>query len=248
MENIITVEKLCDILQSSDKPTELGIGIALRVVLDEHTTLSEQKEELSKLLKAEKICTNFFKQELYKYTNLCVETQVERNLLRKEKAELLVKLAQRDKQIEELIILENSKIQERVKEVRAKHEAQKLKRAIQTSIEFPQEVKPSINDRVSLDSVYERAAKRRARYIWKYAKEVEVSKWVDGKLKAEEYLNLDFIGKTKHIIDWYNVFFTGKITYNHVEIACLPKRAGGKGTKVGMDLEKAATRYKNLTL
>ena len=45
MENIVIVEKLCEALQNSERPTDLGVAIALRVVLDENIILTERAED-----------------------------------------------------------------------------------------------------------------------------------------------------------------------------------------------------------
>ena len=78
MENIVIVEKLCEALQTSDRPTDLGVAIALRVILDENIILTERAED------------EVNKKSIYRKDNHRLAVIVEQ--LKKLNAELEVKL------------------------------------------------------------------------------------------------------------------------------------------------------------
>ena len=232
MENIIAAEILCTKLQDSDKPLEIGIGMALRVVLDENIVLEERAQNLAQKHKS---LRESYKELSIKYSNYreTIEQLKEANsvlTVELEKANALIKLYKERNIGNSRAVLLRGEVTV-IDSITKVHE---LLKPQQNSIQFPEETESApaarpVNERE--ESVYYRAALKRAKKIWRFALKISTT---------EEVTNLKiFVDKTSEIIDWVNVFYIKptELTYNHIEAACMPKCYGGLGIIIGMKLE-----------
>ena len=222
MENIVIVEKLCEALQNSDRPTDLGVAIALRVVLDENITLTERAEELS-------IETTKYKQANTRVVQRCIDLSNENEILKKLNAELSTGLEISKKLYKfgstgKLILFDSSLGEPKVNIVNP----------TQGTIDFPDTraalTATPVNTREK--SVYYKTAERRAKRIYAvYCKDPD---W--------------FMLGTNHIVPWVNKFFLKpgeKLTLSHIEFACLPKCYAGLGITTGIQLYTWAQKNQN---
>ncbi len=240
MENIIAAEILCTKLQESEKPLEIGIGMALRVVLDENIILEERyQEEKSKIGKQNVSIISKMA------TISALET--ENNKLKQANTILTVEIEQANKivdfykaftsgkyrvlqisNVSQLQDFVSSEVQDFLK-VQRKGLGKSGKTAAlkpqQTSIQFPANI-PTVNisEEEKQKSIYYKSAVRRAKKIW-------------DKLKKDPVVATF----NKDILNWNTTFNLAPwepISYTHVEAACMPKCYGGLGIAVGMKLEK----------
>ena len=222
MENIVIVEKLCEALQNSDRPTDLGVAIALRVVLDENITLTERAEELS-------IETTKYKQANTRVVQRCIDLSKENEILKKLNTELSTGLGISKKLYKfgstgKLILFDSSLGEPKVNIVNP----------TQGTIDFPDTrtalTATPVNTREK--SVYYKMAERRAKHIYDvYCKDPE-----------------GFMLGTNHIVPWVNKFFLKpeeKLTLSHIEFACLPKCYAGLGITTGIHLYTWAQKNQN---
>ena len=216
MENIVIVEKLCEKLQESDRPTDLGVAIALRVILDENIILTERAEELS-------IETTKYKQANTRVVQRCIDLSDENAILKKLNAELSTRLEISKKLLDlykfrstrKLILVDSSLGEPKVNIVNPTQE----------TIDFPDTraalTATPVNTREK--SVFYKMAERRAKRIYAvYCKDPD---W--------------FMLGTNHIVPWVNKFFLKpgeKLTLSHIEFACLPKCYAGLGITTGIQL------------
>ena len=92
MENIVIVEKLCEALQNSDRPTDLGVAIALRVVLDENIILTERAEEEVNKVQKYRRDNQRLAAQVQQLTETTISQEKEIILLKKINSELEVSL------------------------------------------------------------------------------------------------------------------------------------------------------------
>ena len=223
MENIIAAEILCTKLQDSDKPLEIGIGMALRVVLDENIVLEERAQSLNTVL-----CNRnkAYKEMVCKYndtSNTLTELKEANRILTVEieQANALIKLYKERNIGNSRAVLLRGEVTV-IDSITKLHE---LSKSQQTSIQFPANVPTThISEEEKQRSIYYKSAKRRAEKIWKYIE--------------KEPINTAIF--TKYILNWNTTFHIvpgTPIIYNHVEAACMPKCYGGLGIIIGMKLE-----------
>ena len=221
MENIVIVEKLCEALQNSDRPTDLGVAIALRVVLDENITLEERyqeekskigKQNVSIISKMATISALETENNKLKQANNILTVEIEQ-------ANALIKLYKERN-------VGNSKAVSLRGDVTVIDSITKLQEFLkpqQTSTQFPANV-PTVNisEEEKQKSIYYKSAVRRAKKIWKYLAVSAITK-----------------ESTRSIVDWntiFNLLPEERLKYVHVEAACMPKCYGGLGIAVGMKL------------
>lgn len=214
MENIIAAEILCTKLQESEKPLEIGIGMALKVVLDENITIEERTQKLA-------LENGKLKESNRRLIQKCIKFTKENHSLKEASNILEIKLKQANAIID-LYKNINKPITQNFKKVKIISNSQNT--PIQTSIQFSENI-PTINisEEEKDKSIYYKSAKRRALKIWK---SIET--------------NSLYKESTKHIVNWGIIFhlMPGEpIKYNHIEVACMPKCYGGLGIIVGMRLE-----------
>lgn len=234
MENIVIVEKLCEKLQESDRPTDLGVAIALRVILDENIILAERTEESN-------VQTTKYKQANTRVVQRCIDLINENTVLKKLNAELNTSLEISAELLK--VYKQEPKMFYRVDEKHGRMSGKLftyLKPSIDTvnptqgKIDFPDTrsalTATPVNTREK--SVYYKMAEWRAKRIYDvYCKDPD---W--------------FILGTSHIVPWVNKFFLKpgeKLTLSHIEYACLPKCYAGLGTAVGIQLYSWAQKNKN---
>lgn len=253
MENIVIIEKLCEELQKSERPADLGVAIVLRVVLDENIILTERAEELS-------METTKYKQANTRVVQRCIDLSNENAILKKLNAELstsleiskkLSELHKWNRQQEKLLVfpyryggtsksLQQCLPTEDAKKVYADYlkefpEMEKFLIRCKSSVNIvnPTQGKIDFPDtRAALTatpvntrekSVYYKMAEWRAKRI--YAVYCKDPDW--------------FMLSTNHIVPWINKFFLKpgeKLTLSHIEFACLPKCYAGLGITTGIQL------------
>ena len=223
MENIVIVEKLCEKLQESDRPTDLGVAIALRVILDENITIDE--------LRAEAV-SNYVR-TLKRNSELVVlyhKSEAENSKLKEANNILTVEIEQANALIDmyKERNVGNSRAVFLKGEVTVIDSITKLReflKPVQTSIEFPEPLnKNQVPANEKAKSVYYRQAMRRSRKIYKWIEENPLNFW-----------------GTHSIVNWTNTMFVcspNELYPGHVAMACMPKCYGGLGIAVGMKLEK----------
>jgi hypothetical protein len=237
-ENIIVVEKLCLALQQSENPTNLGISIALKVLLDENINLSERAEDLSKNI-------TIYKEGNRRVIQRNIDLATENTQLKSandiltieiEQANALLKLYKSSQPTITQRYGRGMRTQLTWAEVGKKGKT--TSKPVQTSIEFPVDSSPKatpVNDVEK--SVYYKAAIKRAKKIWAIAIKRSVN---------PIYSNTHFVKSISTIIfrdRFADLKDAANITYNHIELCCLPIKDGGLGIEVGIRLEKEAELY-----
>ena len=225
MENIVIVEKLCEKLQESDRPTDLGVAIALRVILDENITIDE--------LRAETVSN--YGRTLKRNSELVVlyhKSEAENSKLKEANNILTVEI----KQANALIALHKMITKYRVPHISHIQDftlGKKACKPVQTSIQFPANIPTvSISEEEKQKSIYYKSAIRRSAKIWKYVHRIK-NRGILANLE-------EFVQETSHIVNWSATFHIAAISlyFTHIEAACMPKCYGGLGIAVGMELEK----------
>lgn len=235
MENIVIVEKLCEKLQESERPTDLGVAVALRVVLDENIILTERAEdEVNKVQKYRRDNQRLAAQ-VQQLTETTVSQEKEITLLKKLNAELEASL-DISKKLVDLHKTKRNEIPQKLGITKLIDSAGDvlILNPTQGKINFPETrsalTATPVNTREK--SVYYKMAERRAKRIYDvYCKDPE-----------------GFILDTSHIVPWVNKFFLKpgeKLTLSHIEYACLPKCYAGLGIDIGIQLYNWAQKNKN---
>ena len=141
MENIVIVEKLCEALQNSDRPTDLGVAIALRVVLDENIVLEEMRANAN---------------EHYRTT---LKTLTD-------SAKTRVELLRENIQLKKL----NAELEVKLETANALVNLMKCQKLTVTTVKPEQEALDFLKEEREradkMHSVYYQSAKKRARRIW----------------------------------------------------------------------------------
>jgi len=226
MENIVIVEKLCEKLQESDRPTDLGVAIALRVILDENITIDELRAEAVSnygrtLKRNSELVVLYHKSEAenskLKEANNILTVEIEQ-------ANVLIKMyKERNVGNSRAVFLKGE-----VTVIDSITKLQEFLKPVQTSIDFPVTSSPKavqVNEREK--SNYYKKANKRALKIFVECEKNEAR----------------FILSTRHIVKWENQFYLKQgnhLTLDHIKLACLPKCHGGLGSLTGMMLEQWA--------
>lgn len=219
MENIVIVEKLCEALQNSDRPTDLGVAIALRVVLDENIILTERAEELS-------IETTKYKQANTRVVQQCIDLSNENATLKKLNAELETSLD----------ISQGLLTLHKWRDTETVTHSVNIVNPTPGKIDFPDTraalTATPVNTREK--SVYYKMAERRAKRIYAvYCKDPDG--FMLGTNHIVPWINKFFLKPGE------------KLTLSHIEFACLPKCYAGLGITTGIQLYTWAQKNQNHT-